>query len=75
MRPTLIDLKAHLYAALERQKETIGFNLAALKFIKSQHTANKTAEIYERDGIDLDDHAVQAKINDKAPRKRKLLVA
>ncbi len=53
MRPTLLDLKSHLRQALARQKATIGFNLAALKYIKAQHVAQKTSEIYERQGLDV----------------------
>ena len=75
MRPTLLDLKSHLRQALARQKATIGFNLAALKFIKAQHVAQKTSEIYEREGLDVDEDTVKAKIEANAARKRKLRVA
>ncbi|SPO22531.1 related to DIP2 - Dom34p-interacting protein [Ustilago trichophora] len=75
MRPTLLDLKSHLRQALARQKATIGFNLAALKFIKAQHVAQKTSEIYEREGLDVDADKVKAKIEANAARKRKLRVA
>ncbi|CDU24431.1 related to DIP2-Dom34p-interacting protein [Sporisorium scitamineum] len=75
MRPTLLDLKTHLRRALARQKATIGFNLAALKFIKAQHVAQKTSEIYERQGLDVDEETVRAKIEANAARKRKIRVA
>lgn len=75
MRPTLLDLKSHLRQALARQKATIGFNLAALKFIKAQHVAQKTSEIYEREGLDIDEDQVRQKIDANAARKRKLRVA
>ncbi|SNX82534.1 related to DIP2 - Dom34p-interacting protein [Melanopsichium pennsylvanicum] len=74
MRPTLLDLKAHLRRALARQKATIGFNLAALKFIKAQHVAQKTSEIYESQGLDVDEDTIRAKIEASAVRKRKLRV-
>ncbi|TKY84971.1 hypothetical protein EX895_006051 [Sporisorium graminicola] len=75
MRPTLLDLKTHLRRALARQKQTIGFNLAALKFIKAQHVAQKTTEIYERQGLNVDEDTVRAKIEANAARKRKIRVA
>ena len=75
MRPTLLDLRTHLRQALARQKTTVGFNLAALKFLKAQHVAQKTAEIYQAQGFDLDDEAVRAQIEAKAARKRKLRIA
>ncbi|CCF54549.1 uncharacterized protein UHO2_01932 [Ustilago hordei] len=75
MRPTLLDLKSHLRQTLAHQKATIGFNLAALKFIKAQHVAKKTSEIYEREGLDVDEDKVKAKIEANAARKRKLRVA
>ncbi|CBQ70558.1 related to DIP2-Dom34p-interacting protein [Sporisorium reilianum SRZ2] len=75
MRPTLLELKAHLRRALARQKATIGFNLAALKFIRAQHVAQKTAEIYERQGLDADEETVRARIEANAARKRKIRVA
>ncbi|GAC97102.1 hypothetical protein PHSY_004686 [Pseudozyma hubeiensis SY62] len=75
MRPTLLDLKSHLKQALARQKATIGFNLAALKFIKAQHVAAKTSEIYERQGLDVDEDDVRRKIEANAARKRKIRVA
>lgn len=75
MRPTLLDLKSHVRQALARQKATIGFNLAALKFIKAQYVAQKTNEIYEREGLDVDEETVRAKIEANAARKRKIRVA
>ncbi|EST06247.1 Small-subunit processome, Utp12 [Kalmanozyma brasiliensis GHG001] len=75
MRPTLLDLKSHLRQALARQKATIGFNLAALKFIKAQHVAQKTSEVYEREGLDVDEDKVRQKVEANAARKRKLRVA
>lgn len=75
MRPTLLDLKSHLKQALATQKATIGFNLAALKFIKAQHIAAKTSEIYERQGLDVDEEEIKRRIEANAARKRKIRVA
>ncbi|PWZ03148.1 WD40 repeat-like protein [Testicularia cyperi] len=75
MRATLLDLKKHLRQSLAQQKSLVGFNLAALKHIRAQHTAQKTSEIYEKFGLDMDEDAVRAKILANAARKRKVGVA
>lgn len=43
----MISLRAHLRAALKRQKDTVGYNLAALRYIQRQYDSNRTAEFYE----------------------------
>ncbi|KAN0060603.1 beta transducin [Thecaphora frezii] len=77
MRPTLVSLRGHLRNALARQKITIGFNLAALKYIRAQHVAAKTTELYEKSGLDMDEDAVRARIEavSSGKGKRKLQVA
>ncbi|EPQ30291.1 uncharacterized protein PFL1_02407 [Pseudozyma flocculosa PF-1] len=76
MRPTLVSLRGHLRNALARQKTTIGFNLAALKYVRAQHIAAKTTEMYEKSGLDMDEDAVRARIEamSKGRGKRKLQV-
>ncbi|PWN52274.1 WD40 repeat-like protein [Violaceomyces palustris] len=75
MRTTLVSLRGHLRSALERQKTTLGFNLAALKFIRSQHVSMKTTELYEKHGLDMDEETVRQKIEAGTRRKRKIAVA
>ncbi|KAG8778743.1 hypothetical protein FRC16_003725, partial [Serendipita sp. 398] len=48
LKPLLLSLRAHLRLALSRQKAQIGYNLAALKFLKRQEEDARTAEFYER---------------------------
>ncbi|KAA1466214.1 WD-repeat-containing protein [Dentipellis sp. KUC8613] len=68
MRTTLIPLRKHLRAALVKQKETIGYNLAALQYIRRQHEAQRTAEFYEQEG--WDEEKVKARIAEGKKRKR-----
>ncbi|GAA5891359.1 hypothetical protein JCM8208_002599 [Rhodotorula glutinis] len=49
LRPTMVQLKGHLRESLKKQKNTLGYNLAALKFLARQHEANKVADFYEQD--------------------------
>ncbi|SCV71583.1 BQ2448_3171 [Microbotryum intermedium] len=71
LRETMMSLRAHLRAALNRQKDMIGYNLAALKYLQRQHDANKTADFFEKDveGV-LDEEKVREKI-EMGLKKRK----
>ncbi|KAK0537254.1 beta transducin [Tilletia horrida] len=76
MRTTLINLRIHLQTALARQRDTMGFNLAALRHARGVWVAERTAEVYERGtGLDMDEAAVREKIEAGARRKRKVAVA
>ena len=68
MRTTLIPLRKHLRDALRRQKDTIGYNLAALQYIRRQHDAQRTAQFYEEEG--MDEEKVRARIAEGKKRKR-----
>lgn len=67
MRIALISLRRHLRDALRKQKDTLSYNLAALKYIKRQSDAKLTAEFYEEE---MDEEKVRAKIADGKKRKR-----
>lgn len=68
MRTTLIPLRRHLRAALLHQKQSIGYNLAALQYIKRQSDAQRTAQFFEEEV--LDEEKVRARIEDGKKRKR-----
>ncbi|ETW84392.1 hypothetical protein HETIRDRAFT_381903 [Heterobasidion irregulare TC 32-1] len=68
MRTTLIPLRRHLRAALLHQKQSIGYNLAALQYIKRQSDAQRTAQFFEGDL--MDEEKVRARIEDGKKRKR-----
>lgn len=73
MRTALIPLRKHLRDALRKQKDTIGYNLAALRFIRRKNESDRTAQFYEEEG--LDEEAVRAKIAEGKKRKRITLKA
>lgn len=50
-------------------QDTIGYNLAALKYVQRQHDAAKTAEFYEQD-VFADEAKVREKI-EQGLKKRK----
>jgi U3 small nucleolar RNA-associated protein 12 len=71
MRTILIPLRRHLRAALQRQKDIIGYNLAALQFIKNKNDAERTAQFYEEEN--WDEEKVKARIAEGKKRKRVVL--
>ncbi|GAA5940698.1 snoRNA-binding rRNA-processing protein DIP2 [Sporobolomyces koalae] len=75
LRPTMVQLRAHLRAALKRQKNTLGYNLAALKYLQRQHEAKQVAEFYESQDVGMaDEDKVREKIEEgKKKRKRAAL--
>ncbi|KAI0650646.1 WD40 repeat-like protein [Trametes meyenii] len=70
MRTALIPLRRSLRAGLRRQKDTIGYNLAALRFIQRQTDAKRTAEFYEEEGAELTEEKVRERIAEGKKRKR-----
>ena len=67
MRTSLIPLRKHLRDALRKQKDTISYNLAALRYIKRQSDAQLTAELYEEE---MDEEKVKERIAESKKRKR-----
>ncbi|KZO97954.1 WD-repeat-containing protein [Calocera viscosa TUFC12733] len=67
MRTVLIPLRTHLREVLKRQKESIGYNLAALRYIRRQDEANRTADMYEEG---LDEETIKDRITGGKKRKR-----
>ncbi|KAJ6599165.1 WD-repeat-containing protein [Mycena vulgaris] len=68
MRTALIPLRKHLRTALQRQKEVIGYNLAALQYIRRRNDSERVAQFYEEEG--MDEEKVRAKIAEGKKRKR-----
>ena len=62
-----MPLRKHLRDALRKQKDTLSYNLAALKYIKRQTEAELTAEFYEEE---MDEEKVRERIADSKKRKR-----
>lgn len=74
MRSRLINLRSHLGAALQRQKVTIGYNLAGLNIVKSKIEEKMTSELYDREGLDADETRVKEVLEKGARRKRKVAI-
>ncbi|KAG6902304.1 hypothetical protein C0995_001914 [Termitomyces sp. Mi166 len=68
MRSALIPLRRHLRTALQRQKDILGYNLAALQYIRRRNDADHTAQFYEEEG--MDEEKVRARITEGRKRKR-----
>lgn len=68
MRTTLIPLRKHLRLALQKQKDVISYNLAALHFIRRKNDSERTAQFYEEEN--MDEEKVKAKIAEGKKRKR-----
>ena len=62
-----MPLRKHLRDALRKQKDTLSYNLAALKYIKRQTEAELTAEFYEEE---MDEEKVRERIAEGKKRKR-----
>ncbi|CED82934.1 WD40-repeat-containing subunit of the 18S rRNA processing complex [Phaffia rhodozyma] len=72
MRPTIISLRTYLRSALRRQKETVGYNLAALKFLQRQVESDKTASFWETEG--MDEEKVRAKIEEGQKKRKRVII-
>lgn len=68
MRTALIPLRKHLRSALQRQKDVLGYNLAALQYIRRRNDAERIAQFYEEEG--MDEEKVRARIQEGKKRKR-----
>lgn len=79
LRPLLLSLRSHLRAGLMRQRAQIGYNLAALKYIKRQDEDARTADFYERNQgqawTEDEIQAVKERIQNGESRKRKRVKA
>lgn len=69
MRTALVPLRRHLREGLRKQKDALGYNLAALRFLQRQTDAKRTAEFYEAEA-DLSEEKVRERIAEGKKRKR-----
>lgn len=73
MRTTLLDLKQHLRAALTKEKSTLGYNLAALKYIRRLNEAERMAGVME-DGMGMDEVKVKEMIEEGRKKRKRVVV-
>lgn len=67
MRTALIPLRKHLRLALHHQKDMMGYNLAALQYIRRHNDSDRTTEFFEET---FDEETVRLKIAEGKKRKR-----
>ncbi|WVR09691.1 hypothetical protein IAU60_006766 [Kwoniella sp. DSM 27419] len=72
MRTPLLTLRNHLREALEKQREVMGYNLAALKFIKGRWEGDRTAGLYEEEG--MDEEAVRKRLEEGRQKRKRVEV-
>jgi U3 small nucleolar RNA-associated protein 12 len=68
MRSVLVDLRINLRDVLQKQKEEIGYNLAALQYIRQQYESQRTAQFHEEG--DVDETKAELNLLDYKKRKR-----
>jgi len=69
MRARIVSLRTHVRTALDRQRGRMGYNLAALRFLKGRWESEKTAGLLEEENFD--EEAVKKRLAEgRAKRKR-----
>lgn len=69
MRARMVSLRANVRSALERQRVRMGYNLAALRFLRARWESDHTAGLLEEEGFD--EEAVRKRLAEgRAKRKR-----
>lgn len=70
LRDTLQSMRTNLRDALQQQKDMMGYNKAALDFIKRRHDSEKTSGLLERD-ISLTDSAIAEKLQESSKKRKR----
>ncbi|KAG0341393.1 hypothetical protein BG004_006043 [Podila humilis] len=68
MRPMLDSVRRNLRTGLQKQKDIIGFNVAAMNYIRRDYDANNTSEFFDEEAIRKDEEKKQ-----DSEKKRKFL--
>ncbi|WWC72303.1 uncharacterized protein I206_106265 [Kwoniella pini CBS 10737] len=72
MRTPLLTLRNHLRESLEKEREIMGYNLAALKFLKSRWEIERTAGLYEEENMNED--AVRKRLEEGRGKRKRIEV-
>lgn len=72
MRTPLLTLRHHLRDALAQQRDVMGYNLAALKFLKGRWESERVAGLYEQE--DLDEEAVRKRLEEGRGKRKRIEV-
>ncbi|KAG0291825.1 hypothetical protein BGZ98_002857 [Dissophora globulifera] len=68
MRPMLDSVRRNLRAGLQKQKDLIGFNVAALSYIRRDYDANNTSDFFDEEAVRKDEERKQ-----ESEKKRKFM--
>ncbi|KIR53961.1 U3 small nucleolar RNA-associated protein 12 [Cryptococcus gattii Ru294] len=72
MRTPLLTLRHHLRDALAQQRDVMGYNLAALKFLKGRWESERVAGLYEQE--DLDEEVVRKRLEEGRGKRKRIEV-
>ncbi|KAF9937104.1 hypothetical protein BGZ65_001814 [Modicella reniformis] len=68
MRPMLDSVRRNLRVGLQKQKDIVGFNVAALNYIRREHEANNTSNFFDEEAVRKDEEKKQ-----ESEKKRKFM--
>lgn len=73
MRSQLVDLRKNVRAALEAHRTRMGYNLAALRFLKNRWESDRTAGLLEEEN--MDEEAVRKRLEEGRAKRKRVNVA
>lgn len=74
MRDTLLAMRISLRQALGRQKDTIGYNLAALTYLRRQHEESKMYTMLEEADDITDDHKIGLRLAEGVKKRKRTVI-
>lgn len=73
MRTQLVDLRRSVRSALEGHRKRMGYNLAALRFLRNRWESEQTAGLLEEEN--MDEEAVRKRIEEGRAKRKRVNVA
>ncbi|KAH8930731.1 WD40 repeat-like protein [Atractiella rhizophila] len=74
MRPTLLSLRDNVQSAISGERERVGHNLAALRFMQRQLLAAKTVDFFEEMGGMLTEEQALEKLQDNSKKRKRVIL-
>ncbi|BEJ00040.1 hypothetical protein CcaverHIS631_0410820 [Cutaneotrichosporon cavernicola] len=72
MRARLVSLRTHVRSALGRHRAQMGYNLAALRFLRARWEGERTAGLLEEEG--MDEEAVRRRLEESRTKRKRVAV-
>jgi U3 small nucleolar RNA-associated protein 12 len=72
MRARLVGLRTHVRSALARHRQQMGYNLAALRFLRARWEGERTAGLLEEEG--MDEEAVRRRLEESRTKRKRVAV-